>query len=82
MATTNPWHSATGDVYHIRSECGYGGEVPAERRSVGTGGKRLCEECFLLLAGEFRHPAVRERVVARGQVPPGLPPSGRRERSR
>ena len=63
MATINPWHSATGDAYHLRSECGHTREVPAERRSRGTGGKRLCEECFLLLAGEFRHPAApgRER---------------------
>ena len=82
MATINPWHSATGDVYHIRGECGYGGEVPGERHSGGTGRKRLCGECFLLLADEFRHSGGQERI-ARGPLPPGVqPPSGRREGSR
>ena len=45
---TAPWHAAKSDVYHNNVFCRKGSEIRRERLRSGTGGRRLCEHCFLL----------------------------------
>lgn len=45
---TAPWHSVKSDVYHNNVFCHKGNEIRPERLRSGTGGRRLCEHCFLL----------------------------------
>ena len=57
MSTIGPWYLPDGDVYHFRDDCNRGGENLRDSRRVdGTGRKRPCEECFVLLASEFHRP--------------------------
>ena len=51
--TIAPWYSITGDAYHVRDDCGQSQGVGKDQRRSGTGGKLLCQTCFLLLSRDL-----------------------------
>ena len=51
--TVSPWYSPTGDVYHVRFDCGAANIVSAGNRTPGTGNRRVCLDCLVLLMREF-----------------------------
>lgn len=48
MAKKSPWHSIKADVYHNNTNCNTGNNIERENIRLGTGGKRLCNECSRL----------------------------------
>ena len=50
--TVSPWYSLTGDVYHVRLDCGAATSVLVTNRVPGTGKKRVCLDCLVLLMRE------------------------------
>ena len=47
--TIAPWHLASGQVYHIRRECG----APMENQVPGTAGRRVCLDCLQIILQEL-----------------------------
>ena len=55
--TVSPWYSPTGDVYHVRLDCGAAQRVLVTSRVSGTGKRRVCLDCLVLLVRERGEPA-------------------------
>ena len=53
MATIAPWYSTSGDVYHIRDDCGQGTSIQPESQIPGTANRRVCIDCLVLLIREM-----------------------------
>lgn len=47
-----PFHSKTGEVYHIYSVCSSGKFIVKGRKVAGKGNKKLCKACVDIRAGK------------------------------
>ncbi len=48
----SPFHSKSGEVYHIYGTCTSGKAIKKSKRVSGKGGKRLCAACKDIRAGK------------------------------
>ena len=48
----SPFHSKTGEVYHIYGVCSSGIAIKKGRKVQGKGNKKLCKACVGIRAGK------------------------------
>ncbi len=47
-----PFHSKTGEVYHIYSVCSSGKSIVKSRKVSGKGNKKICKACVDIRKGK------------------------------
>ena len=62
MSTVAPWHTAGGDVYHIRDDCKYYSHILSELLIEGTAERQACMECMHALVVEQKPDRVRTLI--------------------